>query len=198
MEKIIMATEKQIAANNKNAQLSTGPRTKQGKAIASQNSLKHGLRAKTNVIHTESKAEFEFHRDQMLIDYKPVGPMESILVERIIILTWRLRRSTHVHTATINTMNKDNASTPLTELAKSFLAKSMKHPTPASPHVSKADLNLGRLIIKDFSNGRVLDRLQMNERRIESSLSRTMLQFYQLKLIHQMNPPDLPAEQTTL
>jgi hypothetical protein len=190
MEKMIMATEKQIAANNKNAQLSTGPRTKKGKAIVSQNALKHGLRAKTNVIHTESKAEFELHRDQMIIDYKPVGPMESILVERIIILTWRLRRSTHVHTATINTMNKDNASSPLAHLTNSFRARSMKHPTPASPHVSKADLSLGRLIIKDFSNGRVLDRLQMNERRIESSLSRTMLQLYQLKLILQMNPPD--------
>jgi len=35
MEKTIMATEKQIAANRRNAQKSTGPRTQHGKAIAS-------------------------------------------------------------------------------------------------------------------------------------------------------------------
>jgi hypothetical protein len=38
-----MATEKQIAANRANANLSTGPRTVVGKRRSSQNALKHGL-----------------------------------------------------------------------------------------------------------------------------------------------------------
>jgi len=186
-----MATEKQIAANKKNAQLSTGPRTKKGKAIASQNSLKHGLLAKTNVIHTESKAEFELHRDQMLACLKPVGPMESILAQRIITLSWRLKRSDNLQAATINTMDAENASNPLANLTKSFLARSMNRTTPAAPFVSKPVLNLGRLIIKDFSDARVLDRLSLLERRIEDSLIRTRFHFQHLQLIRQMNPPEL-------
>ena len=189
MEKIIMATKKQIEANKKNAKKSTGPRTKKGKAIVSKNALKHGLLAKNHIIPTESKPEFELHRDETLAYLKPVGPIEAILANRIVELLWRLSRSSNVRTATINTMDKENASNPLANLTKSFLAKSMKK-SFAGPFVPKPVLNLGRLIIKDLSNARVLDRLSLIERRIESSLQRTMDQFYQLKLIRQMNPPD--------
>ena len=38
-----MATERQIAANQRNAKRSTGPRTMAGKKMSSRNSYKHGL-----------------------------------------------------------------------------------------------------------------------------------------------------------
>ena len=38
-----MATAKQIAANRRNAQRSTGPRTAAGRSVSSRNSLRHGL-----------------------------------------------------------------------------------------------------------------------------------------------------------
>jgi hypothetical protein len=40
-----MATQAQILANRRNAQKSTGPRTEKGKAVVSQNAVKHGLLA---------------------------------------------------------------------------------------------------------------------------------------------------------
>ncbi|WP_027554709.1 hypothetical protein [Bradyrhizobium sp. Cp5.3] len=40
-----MATEKQIAANRRNAASSTGPRTASGKARSRMNALRHGLAA---------------------------------------------------------------------------------------------------------------------------------------------------------
>ena len=42
-----MATEKQIAANRRNAQKSTGPRTAAGKAVSRRNALLHGLYSRT-------------------------------------------------------------------------------------------------------------------------------------------------------
>lgn len=44
-----MATEKQIAANRRNALKSTGPRTPEGKARSRWNALKHGILAKAVV-----------------------------------------------------------------------------------------------------------------------------------------------------
>ena len=38
-----MATERQIEANQRNAQLSTGPRTDEGKAQSRANAIKHGM-----------------------------------------------------------------------------------------------------------------------------------------------------------
>src|SRR5947207_703029 len=38
-----MATARQIAANRRNAQRSTGPRSAAGKSISSRNALRHGL-----------------------------------------------------------------------------------------------------------------------------------------------------------
>ena len=90
-----MTTKAQITANRTNAQKSTGPRTNQGKAAASQNSVKHGLLARSNVIMSESQEEFDLHRDLLLEELAPATPMESILAERIVSLSWRLARIFH-------------------------------------------------------------------------------------------------------
>ena len=71
----------------------TGPRTPEGKARSSMNALKHGLTAQTSALMpTEDPAEYaQFHAD-MLNDLRPRPGLESALVERIIQLSWRLRR----------------------------------------------------------------------------------------------------------
>jgi hypothetical protein len=52
-----MATRKQRAANRRNAQLSTGPKTPEGKAAVRLNALKHGLTAENAVIIGEEEAD---------------------------------------------------------------------------------------------------------------------------------------------
>ncbi len=54
-----MATPNQTAANRRNAQESTGPRTPQGRAASRLNALKHGLTARHLVIRTESQRDFD-------------------------------------------------------------------------------------------------------------------------------------------
>ena len=55
-----MATNNVIINRNiQNATHSTGPRTDEGKAIASQNSLKHGLASGTLLIPGEDPAAYE-------------------------------------------------------------------------------------------------------------------------------------------
>lgn len=87
---------KQIDANRRNAQRSTGPRTIEGKAIASRNSFKHGLAAKDFVLNTgpqEDPQAFEEFRDSLFRYYEPAQTLEEFLVERIAVCMWRLRRA---------------------------------------------------------------------------------------------------------
>ena len=63
-------------ANRSNAQKSTGPRTAEGKAVAAQNAVRHGLLAQEVVVKGEDPGEFEFYRQQMLAELAPAGQME--------------------------------------------------------------------------------------------------------------------------
>ncbi|HEC03036.1 MAG TPA: hypothetical protein ENI81_05810, partial [Phycisphaerales bacterium] len=88
-----MATEAQIKANRKNAKKSTGPRTAEGKRTAAQNALKHGLFGREKTIHGESNEEYDRHRQAFLDELKPATMAESVLAERIVTLSWRLKRA---------------------------------------------------------------------------------------------------------
>ena len=52
-------SEARQSANSANASLSTGPRTPEGKARASQNARKHGLTAAQLFIAADDRPEFE-------------------------------------------------------------------------------------------------------------------------------------------
>ena len=53
-----MATEAQTAANRRNAQNSTGPKTPAGKTRSRRNALKHGLYAESGIIPGECSDDF--------------------------------------------------------------------------------------------------------------------------------------------
>ena len=187
-----MCTQAQILANQRNAQKSTGPRTPQGKAIVSQNALKHGLSAQQTVISSESQAEFDLCRQQMLAELAPAGPMESMLADRVVTLSWRLKRVCRIQNQAIDALNTDNTPSPLTKLTQSLFSKN-NNQSQTDPAVANVDLVLGRLAVKDFGNARILDRLLMYERRIEHSLYKTMLEIQRLNLIKRMNTkPEMP------
>jgi len=99
-----MSTEKQTNSNRDNAKKSTGPKTPEGKAIASQNAVKHGFFAKNDVISGEDLAAYESHRQDIYDEFAPLTPSESVLTQRIATLTWRLMRADRLQTTVINTL----------------------------------------------------------------------------------------------
>ena len=184
-----MSTEAKIIANRRNAQKSTGPRTREGKAAISQNAVKHGLLASQAVISSESREDFDINRDRIIRDLVPESPMESMLSERIVVLSWRLIRIGCIQAQTIDALKARNTSSPLFKLTQSLLLKYQKQ-SQTAPSTSANDLALGRMAIKDFSNSRVLDRLLMYERRIENSLFKTIFEFKRLQLMRKLQNPD--------
>ncbi len=189
-----MATEAQILANRRNAQKSTGPHTSESKAAVSQNAVKHGLLARQAVISLENQADFCLYRDRILSELAPVSPMESMLSERIVILSWRLKRVGRIQNQTIDALNADNTSGPLAKLTQSLFFKNHDQ-SQTAPSASAAHLTLGRMAIKDFSNARVLDRLLMYERRIEHSLYKTLLELQRLHLMRNLENPNAADEE---
>jgi hypothetical protein len=66
-----MATEKQITANRKNAQKSTGPRTLNGKRKSRRNAVRHGLTAETVIDVIEEAADYEALAAAINVDFRP-------------------------------------------------------------------------------------------------------------------------------
>ena len=190
-----MSTEAKIIANRRNAQKSTGPRSRAGKAVASKNSIKHALFAHQTVIRSENQDDFCKERDRILSDLVPESPMESMLAERIVDLSWRLNRIGCIQNQTIDALNARNTSGPLTKLTQSLLFKG-KVLQQADSSDPANDLALGRMAIKDFSNSRVLERLLMYERRIENSFFKTIYEFQRLQLMRKLQNPDGPGQET--
>jgi len=89
-------SEKQLDANRKNAQKG-GVKTPEGKEIIKYNALKHGLLAKEVVITigdgAENPEEFNALLQDLNTQLKPEGALEEMLVEKIAVAYWRLRRA---------------------------------------------------------------------------------------------------------
>jgi hypothetical protein len=87
-----MASDRQIAANRANAQKCTGPRTPEGKATSSQNALKTGIDAKSELIRFENRAEYEALIAEYYARFHPSVPEERCLVDTLIKSEWLGRR----------------------------------------------------------------------------------------------------------
>ncbi|NQS89945.1 hypothetical protein HQ584_09165 [Patescibacteria group bacterium] len=100
-----MTTEKQIEANRINAQKSTGPKTDTGKAIVSKNAIVHGIFSRDLLIANgdgqESLEDFEKLYQNLVECLNPNGQMEYLLVEKIAVDTWRLKRVLRFETGSI-------------------------------------------------------------------------------------------------
>jgi len=100
-----MTTKKQNEANKQNALVSTGPVTTEGKALVSQNAVKHGIFAKDMIITAgdgkEDAEEYQELLDGLILSLHPSGQMEYLLVEKIAADYWRLRRVLRFETGSI-------------------------------------------------------------------------------------------------
>jgi hypothetical protein len=97
-----MATEKQIAANRANAQLSTGPRTEEGKARSALNGVPKGTLDDAMVISSESQAVFYELEKEYLTTYRPQGATERFFVHQMVSASWRTYRLWHAERAAID------------------------------------------------------------------------------------------------
>jgi hypothetical protein len=85
-----MTTEKQIAANRRNAQKSTGPNTDEGKSTSRLNARRDGLTGQVLILSAEERPHFEQFQAKLIADLHPETVLEDSLAHAIASDTWRL------------------------------------------------------------------------------------------------------------
>ena len=144
-----MATEKQIIANQQNAQHSTGPRTESGKRRSRRNAIRHGLTAETVIDSLEDAADYMAFERAIKSDYSPQTAIESQLVSRLVSLLWRLRRAVIIESGLLNIQagmicNQSTRPRPIIEDRLSIFRKFL-HPNGLESPMSKQpeDIEIG-------------------------------------------------------
>ncbi|HEY4089207.1 MAG TPA: hypothetical protein VGM43_24930 [Bryobacteraceae bacterium] len=94
-----MSTQKQIAANRRNAKKSTGPKTEQGKSITRLNARRDGFTGQILILDAEDRPHFEQFQAKLLADLHPETVLECSLAHAIALDTWRLN---HLRAVEIN------------------------------------------------------------------------------------------------
>jgi hypothetical protein len=88
-----MATDRQIAANLKNAARSTGPRTVEGKARSRSNATKHGMAAEEIVIVNDNDRKMlAIRKTAWAREYRVEGETADWALDRMVAASFRIER----------------------------------------------------------------------------------------------------------
>jgi hypothetical protein len=107
-----MATEAQAAANRRNAQSSTGPRTEAGKSRASRNAVTFGIYSAGDFVRPEDSDVYDLFCESFQQSLRPEGALEQTLAAEIIHAAWRLRRCSTLESELQNEPMLDPANAP--------------------------------------------------------------------------------------
>jgi len=88
-----MISEKQHAANIRNAQHSTGPKTEEGKRTSSHNASRHNLTGQVTAMTDEDRVAHDTFSAAMIASMAPEGALEIQLAQRVATDSWRLNRA---------------------------------------------------------------------------------------------------------
>lgn len=149
-----------------------GPKTEEGKKVSKFNALKHGLLSQEVVIDGENP--------EILIDFgtaikeqlEPKGPLEEMLVDRIISGFWRLRRAIYVEKGAMEWYQNDH------EMFNAF---------PESEEQSE------RKSIRDILSNKSIDNILRYETTIERSVFRALHELERLQAKRNGENLPLPA-----
>ena len=202
-----MTTKKQTEANRRNAQSSTGPQSRTGKAKSKMNAMKHGLLAEHIVVRGEDPAEFDSFRERLIDDFLPQGSHEEYLVERLAACMWRLRRLCRVEAGAyglasirlelshnLEEMRKYENMTPIIPNSsdKYLRIKDKPKHDKASVQAEKTTKvlrgmsnSLGAAFVFDAENVGALSKLSRYEAAIERSLYRALHELQRVQAARQ-------------
>jgi hypothetical protein len=116
------------------------------------NAVKHGLLCRNLILEGENRADFENLHRALINDLRPLGTLQNLLVERLAIFFWRLRRVIAAETAVISrspafvgTTGRPNLDLPDQYLLRGLLTDEISPMCPRVELIRKAMTGLEQL-----------------------------------------------------
>jgi hypothetical protein len=158
-------SEKQLAANRRNALLSRGPTSAAGKRRVGLNNLRHGLTGHTTVLSEEERAAHDHFCAGIVACLKPDGALELQMAQSIADDHWRLNRVPAI----------ENNIFALGQLKAEDKAAEENAPNDDSADAEiDAALNSARVFLADAGKFALLS---LYEQRIHRNLQKIMTEF---------------------
>jgi hypothetical protein len=183
---------------------SGGPRTAMGKARSRMNAFKHGIFSDVILREDGSPPEFQVLLQGLRSELNPQGVLESILVEKLATLIWRLRRLLELDNAIMAQVLSCAKQPEDTCLESSGTTYTLRIESPERAEKIRKILEAERL--KDLNDPRYLKRLQEHfdqqgyrlqsilryEASLERAFDRTLSQLERLQRIRlgEFVPPE--------
>ena len=189
---------KKLAANRANARKSKGPCTPEGKKRVSRNAVTHGLFCNDTVLPGEDAELFEQLRHAMLLELRPQDVVELMIVDRIVLAQWKLRRLNAVESAVHQANHQQHIDAAREELGRKrehreqdeIMDEDDDHPEPparetaAQRAIDAAEANpnaVESIAIGLVERDGMLERLSRYEQRLELSIHRNLRQLEKLR-----------------
>ncbi len=103
-------SEARLQANRRNAQLSSGPKTAEGKARSRGNAIKHGLTGAGIALPTEDAAAIEARFLTMQEEFAPATMQGALLIHLAAFMSVRIERSARLETAALTHVRRHAAT----------------------------------------------------------------------------------------
>src|SRR4051794_18519509 len=160
----------QLAANQSNAQKSTGPKTEESKAKARYNARRHGLTGQFYCMSAQDEDAYQSFEANMLKDLKPVGAYENQIAISIVQDHWRLNRSRATefnlygrgHDERADLVDAPSENTH----AAAIQADTCKNDNRVFANIALYEIRIHRMIVK---NEKRLEELQAERKAIEKA-----------------------------
>ncbi len=162
--------ESRADISRRNGAKSKGPISREGRENSAKNSLKHGLLARTVVLHNESKDRFVRLLRSLQAQFQPATPVERQLVETLAVARWRQLRTWG--------------------LEKSAIGYQLRHSTSTTPDLAtEDDVTQTTVALRDFtSTSRYLDHISHAETRFDRQYDRALRRLLSLRNRPQADP----------
>ena len=197
-----MSSPEQIEANRRNGSLSNGPKTPEGRTASSKNAIKHGLLSREILLPDEDASALAEFSQRLSEALNPIGAVEQLLVDRVISLSWRLRRLGEIEVGVLAWYRQGSQpkKKAVQEIREEFaeLQRQIQQGNPMAiamvnlaerraqePREEADPSNYGRAFIHDCNNGNSLSNLSRYESRMERSLFRSLHELQRLQATRQ-------------
>ncbi len=180
-----MISERQLEANRRNAQRSTGPRTEEGKKASAVNARRHNLTGQVTAMTDADRIMHDAFSASIVESLAPEGAMETQLAQRIATDSWRLNRISAVEDnlfALGHNAKSDDTETEDPEIhAALTAAKVFKEESKQLQLLTLYEQRINRNIQKNLALLQGLQAARLAKREAEMKEAKKLLQLSEMK-----------------